>query len=156
MGTIPQMRPSATIATPDVSPPAGTPAASLPEVTAPPASEAATGLPGEPGSIVEDLRDYCATGDTKALDAEPGLQRQKVDVVLTNGVSTVDITRPFTTMYCIAQAGTITDKPAEATGTSATDAALVDTGLDIRGTLAASLLLVGIGLLLIPAIARRR
>ena len=148
--------PSATIATPDVSPPAGTPAASLPEVTAPPASEAATGLPGEPGSIVEDLRDYCATGDTKALDAEPGLQRQKVDVVLTNGVSTVDITRPFTTMYCVAQAGTITDKPAEATGTSATDAALVDTGLDIRGTLAASLLLVGIGLLLIPAIARRR
>ncbi len=149
--------PSATVATPDASTPAATPpATSSPEVTTTPVSEAAPGLPGEPGSIVEDLRHYCATRDTKALDAEPGLQRQKVDVVLTNGVSTVDLTRPFTTMYCVAQAGTITDKPAGADNTSATDAALVDTGLDIRGTLAASLLLVGIGLLLIPAIARRR
>ena len=75
-------------------------------------------------------------------------------LIVTNGVSTLTIERPFTSLYCAARPlpGTAVDMPSEVGG----GVALVDTGYDPRGVATASLLLIGIGLLLVPTLARRR
>ncbi len=124
------------------STPAATPE-STPGST-PDATPEPTSGPVDPGTITGALRDFCTTGDKDALAGIPRLADQKVQVLLTNGVSSIDITRSFVSLYCLALAGNTPDED------------LVSTGMDTHALLTASLLLVGLGLLLVPVAARRR
>jgi len=131
--------------------PPTTPAPPTQSPTASPASSPGSSLQptpvatGEAGTVIDDLNRYCETKDEADLPAS--LQEVRTSLIVTNGVSALTLDRPLPKLYCAAR---------PLPGTVAEDAELADTGMDLRTAGAASLLLIGLGLLLAPAIARRR
>ena len=97
------------------------------------------------GTVVDALNRYCETKDEAALP--PALQQARTRLILTNGVSALTLDRPFPKLYCAARA---------LPGTIPPGADLADTGMDLRKAGTASLLLVGLGLLLAPVTIRSR
>jgi hypothetical protein len=95
--------------------------------------------------VVDALNRYCETKDK--ADLPPSLQQARTRLILTNGVSALTIERPLANLYCLAR---------PLPGTVAPGTVPADTGMDLRTPAAASLLLFGLALLLLPTLARRR
>ncbi|MDQ5975559.1 MAG: hypothetical protein QG661_2768 [Actinomycetota bacterium] len=121
-------------------------------------TEATPAVP-DGGSGTPDASDAGTSSIEPSVPACDSVTDGKVRLFLTNGVSAIEVTRAYDKLVCVAGArvGPGTDDVDQVVDDSTgSDPSLASTGSGTRTLLTASLILVGLGLLFVPGLARRR
>lgn len=111
------------------------------------------------GSVTPEASDAGTSSIEPSVPACDSVTDGKVRLFLTNGVSAIEVTRAYDKLVCVAGArvGPGTDDVDQVVDDSTdSDPSLASTGSSTRTLLTASLILVGLGLLFVPGLARRR
>lgn len=121
-------------------------------------TDATTAVP-DGGTATPDASDAVTSSIEPSVPSCDSVTDGKVRLFLTNGVSAIEVTRAYDKLVCVAGArvGPGTDDVDQVVDDSTgSDPTLASTGSSTRTLVTASLILMGLGLLFVPGLARRR